>query len=256
MVVNWAVISFISRFIIFILASLQMVFFYKKYKESKEGISPNTYFLGNTFFFLAMALVMFLIGLQEMFSYFEIFNISFDSTNFPEYDTNTHQLYYLENLGSNPVYLGLTIFALVVFTIQIYPLEKILGKKNILSKILLLDCILCGIVFIPGIRLSLIEFIILNLAYLSLFLGFLMNFYLTGSLIKNSTGIVRKRAILNITGFFLFMVGIVWGMRVGWTEAILGIFGGSVPLDADVLVGSSIMLLAMYIYYQAFKLGE
>ena len=214
---------------------------------------PNYYFFGTSMFFLAMGTILLIVGIIEAMASISDKAFNFDTNRFPGYVKGENDLLFLENLGSNPLYIALTIVSLVVFSVQIFPLEMILGKKKIASKLLVFAAALCGLLYIPFLRFTYYTFGILLFAYLCVFLGLLMNCLLTGTVIKNATGVVKKRAIMNFVGFFFFLIGLVWSMRVGWMDMILRIFGSDGPLDMDVLAGSIVMLFAMFLYWRGFS---
>jgi hypothetical protein len=254
MALNWEILAYVSRLSIAGLSMLMAIFFFKKYGESKaSGTMPNYYFLGNSLFFLAMGSILLIVGVLEAMASFAEVKFNFDTNRFPGYVKGDNDLLFLENLGSNPIYVALTIFSLVMFSVQIFPLEIILGKKKIVSKFLLFAAALCILIYIPSIQFTYYSFGILLIAYFCVFLGLLMNCYLTGTIIKNSAGIVKKRAMMNFIGFFLFLIGLVWSMRVGWMDMILHLFGVDGPLDMDVLAGSIVMLFAMFLYWRGFS---
>lgn len=254
MTINWEILAYISRLTIAILSLLMAGFFFKKYNDSKSsGTMPNFYFFGNSMFFLAMGAILLIVGIIEALASLSDVIFNLDTNRFPGYIKGENDLLFLENLGSNPLYIALTILSLVVFSVQIFPLEIILGKKKIASKLLIFAACLCGLLYIPFLRFTFYTFGILLFAYFCVFLGLLMNCLLTGIVIKNSTGVVKKRAIMNFIGFFLFLIGLIWSMRVGWMDLILRNFGSDGPLDMDVLAGSIVMLLAMFLYWRGFS---
>ncbi len=252
MAFNWEIAAFVSRLVISAIAFMMSYFFWGKYQESKRGPSPNYYYFGNYGFFLANGIVILLVGLQELLDYFSIWEINFDSAKFYWVNRDTSQLFLLENLGENPVYVILSIYATIIFFVQISPLESLLKQRKVVSRLLLVDIVLCALIFVPPLTYTYYEFVALILTYASIFLAFLVNFVLTAKIIKNSAGIVKKRAILNISGFSLYLLGLVWSMRVGWTQMILVAIGSAGSLGMDVLVGNVIIFLAVLLYYRGF----
>ena len=252
MAFDWYLVGWISRFAVAFISIWLFVFFWKRYEASKSGPSPNMYFAGNALFFLTIGIVLILVGFQELMDYFKLWSVELDHAEFPWDDGGDHNLYFANTLGVNPIYVALSIVVVIVFAVQIMPLEIMLGKKKWLSKLLFTEAGLLGTVYIPLLTFTLYHFAVTVLAILCILLAFFMNFGLTASLIKNSTGIVRTRAIKNIGGFFLFLVGLVWGMRVGWTEGILAMFGMDGSLQMDVVVGNLVILCAIYVYWSGF----
>ncbi len=242
-----------SRLIISLIAFLLMGFFRKKYSETKESNTPNYYYFGNFLFFLANGIIILVVGIEEAFVYYGKWDINLASAKFDWVARDTSQLLFLENLGENPIYVIIIIFSLCIFAAQIYPLERLLKRKLFISKLLVVEALLCGAIFVPFLTYTYYEFGILLISFITLFMGFLINFILTGKIIKESAGIVRKRAILNITGFSLYLVGLIWSMRVGWTKGLVGLFGMDGNLDQDVLVGNFLIFLAILLYWRGFS---
>ena len=212
----WIFPAIISRFIVCIFCILLMLFFQNKYKISKkDGGTPNSYFTGLTWYFGVLGIILLLVGIEEILTVFGIFSIDL-KTDFPGFDAsataNTYGL--LSKLSSNllyPVFLMLLIICLVVFMIQIYPLEQILQRKKVIFWVLFSAVCANALIYIPFTLGTIYPYIAIFYGYFRNFsCVFLLNFYLTAVIIKQSAGEVRKRAIMNITGFFLFLFGLIW----------------------------------------------
>lgn len=251
---TWGILAVISRFFVAVFCFFLMRFFFLRYKKSKaESQSPNYYYSGLTLFYGSVGIVLLFIGFQDLLQYAEILFINLE-TAFPDYDLAVMRGSYgwLSELLANlirPIYLFLFIYAMIIFAIQIYPLEKFLHRKNFELWILGIAIILCATIYIPPLYLTIYAFMVLLYVIFALLLAFLVNLYLTGKIIKESVGIVRKRAFMNAVGFFLFLIGLIYSMRVGWTKVLLP----GVPLDADVFFGDMVVLIAAIIYWRAFR---
>jgi hypothetical protein len=248
-------LAIISRFVVVVFGVIFMLFFLKRYQKSKiDSPSPNIYFLGQTLFFVCLSVLIFLVALQELLLYLNIITTDLTDWQFPNYDENAAMFGLLKNL-IRPIYIILQAIAILVFAVQIYPLETILGSKKIVSKLAVVSSISLGLIYIPFLTFTYYTLIVVFLGYIMLLVAFLVNFILTSKIIRQATGDVRRRAIMNITGFFIFLVGLVWTMRVGWTKAIGDIFNYDVPYhySFDVVFGDITILIAMYIMYSGVK---
>lgn len=248
-------LAMISRFIVVIFGFLFMFFYLKRYNKSKiDGPSPNIYFLGQTLFFVCLAVLILLVALQELLLYMNIISIDLTDWSFPDYDQHATMFLFLSNL-IRPIYIILQAVAILVFAIQIYPLETILGSKKIVSKLAVVSSISLGLVYLPFLTYTYYTFIVVLIGYLILLVAFMVNFILTTKIIRQATGDVRRRAIMNITGFFIFLVGLVWTMRVGWTKAIGELINVNIieHYSYDVVLGDITILLAMFVMYSGVK---
>lgn len=250
---EWSIGGVITRLIVCLFCIYLTIFFRKKYVVTKTEGMPNHYFHGLMWFFGMIALVMFGLFLTDYLNSAEIANFEVKG-QFEGYGPEMKEKFgllsiLLYNLMS-PGYLMLSQVALLVFAAQMLPLEEMLNPKKPIFKTILIAVGLMCLIYIPGLALTIFAFIILLFGYLSLILAFFVNFIMTGMIIKRSTGIVRKRAFMNISGFFVFLIGMIWSMRVGWSEMI---WSGFTNFDVDVVFGNIVMLISAIVYYFAFK---
>jgi uncharacterized membrane protein len=79
--------------------------------------------------------------------------------------------------------------------------------------------------------------------------GFLFNVFLTASVLNKTAGEVRKRALFNLIGFFSFIIGLLFSMKLGWLK--------NVPSNhVETVVGNIIIAVSFYIYSLGFKTDE
>ena len=226
-----------------------VLMFWKKYKKSS-----NKYFYGYFVFFIAILVVQIAVFIVDLYTYLGQ-EIQFDllSTNpFADWsDEHELSLGFVQNFVK-PSYILIVIILCIALASQITPLEIFLNdKRHIMSRLLIVSLIGISLIYIPldFFRYSLYTQIVLVFAVFSMLIGFFVNIIVNLKLAITTIGEVRKRSIMVLLGFTFYILGLIWGARVGWSELIYVNWG----YEEDVIFGNALLILSAILYYKGFK---
>jgi hypothetical protein len=222
-----------------------------KYRTAKEdGAPPETtrYFLGYSLFFFITGVTLLGVGADKLLQLLGKAPMEF-TARFPYGDPNDSG--FLANF-TRPLYLALLLLVLLLFATQVAPLEYMVWKKQYVTVFLVISTALVATVYIPALTYGLYSMIVIMTAFVAILLAFLLNFGMNLSIYFKTTGDLRRRAGFIAVGFFVFLIGLVWSMEVGWTKGLTGVSG----YEWDVAVGSVIILGGGLLMFRGFKTGD
>lgn len=243
----WAAV--IARFVLVPLFAFMAILFFKKYRASQ-----NKYFNGYFVFFLLLTIVQVSVAVADIMTILQPESVwaNTSSAKFPDYEANVSKLWIFFNLV-RPYYILIYIVLLVALAGQIQPIEVILKQdRHILSRALFLCTTVLVLVYIPALTYSLFTIIIMSITNLLVFIGFLFNVFMNLSLALKTVGEVRKRSLLVLFGFIIFIIGTLWGLKMGWSV----IFNPNWHHNEDVIIGAIISGVSIYCYYRVFASSD
>lgn len=249
MAIDIGLFAVIARGICVPVFIVMAVMFWRKYKRSE-----NEYFKGYFWFFIAITVIQLSTFAFDVLSLIDpsspIGELS--DARFPDHIVEYEQYYlFLENFV-RPAYLLIIIILCIALATQVQPLEVIQNQKRILSRLLLLCVPLIGLMFIPIIRHSYYSFIAVLVALILIGFGLLFNIGVSLRLALKTVGEVQKRSVLILIGFILYIAGLGWSARVGWSSLINPEWGGS----HDVILGSVVILISTLLYYLGYRTSK
>lgn len=243
-------LAVIARGITFPILFLMAALFRKRYKESL-----NQYFNGYFLFFIAMSLIQLVTFFLDVISYIGIWEnvAAFSDARFDDYiDDYANTLLYIDNFV-RPSYLLIFIALFIAIASQVQPLEVFSqNEKRILSRLNFLCIPLIALIYVPFIRYTYYSVIALSIGVLAIAFGLLYNVFMNLRLAIKSVGELRKRFLIVLIGFVLFMVGIVGSARTGMFKAI----NPAISMDHEVIIGSVIIIFAAFLYYISFRKSD
>lgn len=249
MAIDVELIAVISRGICVPVFIVMAVMFRRKYKNSE-----NEYFRGYFWFFIMITAIQLVTFALDVISLIDPSNpiAELSDARFPDYLPEYEQYYLFLDNFIRPSYLLIIIVLCIALSTQIQPLEIIQNQKRILSRLLLICVPLVILIYIPVIRHSYYSFIVAAISVVLIGFGLLFNILLSLRLAVKTIGEVRKRSILILLGFILYIVGLGWSARVGWSSAINPAWGGS----HDVIFGSIVILISTLLYYLGYRTSK
>ena len=231
--------------LIFVLAAMSIMF-WRKYAADR-----NKFFFGYFIFFFFMALTDAAIFLGEVLNFMFQNNTLTDlmGLDFPNFEENRDRLGLIFNLVRPPYLLALMILY-IAFASQLQPLEIVLNQKShLISRGLYLAVGLTILIYIPAMTYTLYTQIIVYFSLLLLIVGLFGNIGLNLYLAVRSPGKIRRRSYLVLIGFVLFIIGLLWSLKLGWSETLNPAWN----FEIDVVIGSLISTISAFCYYLGFK---
>ncbi len=230
-----------------------LVFFKKGYQKSKVAGFPNKFFLGFSFMFLALLIVLAGIDVYETVNAF-VPNTLDIKTEFIENVESVNPALAAQ-VGTfinfcRPLYILALGAGSFLIAGQVYPLElAIAWNKTPFTKLLLVTGLAIFLVFIPAITYTVFTQFLIGACFVSLGLGFLLNIGVNIHLFRISTGQIRRRSMFIILAFICFYLGFIWSLEVGWTM----FFIPNAPYKYDVVFGSIVQMVAAIFYWVGFR---
>jgi hypothetical protein len=248
---NELIAIFVLRLALAIVFLYMTYFFYKKYSQSKIDGFPNKFFVGFLLMFFILFIVSTVLFSYEVLDYVAPDSVSLLESNFPGYDDpdNMARVWITANLLSQPFYVASMIIAGLVFAGQIYPLEEIIGwSKTPLTKTILILSAMMTLVYIPAITYSIYSMMVVLALMLSVLFAAFINIGVNIKLARSSTGAIRTRSLYILMGLFLFYIGFIWSLEVGWAKLIYNQWGHT----EDLYFGVILQIISTIFYSKGF----
>ncbi|MHA1341584.1 MAG: hypothetical protein ACTSRZ_16740 [Promethearchaeota archaeon] len=241
------IIAMIMNFALIAVYAYLFWFFRKKFAEQQKAGYTNMFLRGYSFMFFF--LLIFQIG-ASIVNVVDLLSKTFHSTQlqvpFPGKPTDLIPfIAFISNLLRPIFILGLISLELL-FAAQIYPLEKALNwNKTPGVKFMIITALAQFLLFIPIITWTVFGALIIYTTFAGLFYGFFMNIAVNIKLAISTTGEIKRRSIIIIFASFLFYLGFVWRLEVGWTRIIIPLLD---ELRWDIVFGSFVIIIAAFLY--------
>jgi hypothetical protein len=242
------ILAVIARGALIPVFGAMMLLFWRRYKSQS-----NKFFYGYFLFFLSMTIVNTFVFIGELLGLFEINTlVNLMTLDFPYHDENREKLWIFYNLVRPPYLLALVILYFAMGS-QVQPLEFVLNhKQHLLSRGLFLSILLTIPIYFPAITYTIYTPIVVGYSMVLTIFGFLGNIGINLNLAIKSPGEIRRRSLLVLLGFFLFVLGLLWSLKMGWSELIYSGWN----FNTDVILGSVIMLCSALCYFMAFRKSD
>jgi hypothetical protein len=227
------------------------VYFYRRYKQSKDAGFKNSFFMGFMVVFLLLMLFSLLYGIYEAWwwnleSTAGVFDLkrSFSWTEVENPDAYPAVVYAMRN-QYRPLYLSFYFLLNVVIASLVYPLEQAIGlKKTPFTKMMIVCGALEFLNFIPAIALSYIGVVIIIIGFFGVIIGLFLNIGVNIKLYRDSTGTIRRRSLFAILAFLILGVGLWASMEVGFAS----FFVAGASYRWDIILGSILQGFAVVFY--------
>lgn len=223
--------------------------FRRRYKEQK-----SKFFMGYLFFFLVIAAIQIGVFIFDILGYFfpETGLSELSDARFADWDESYKESLWLVSNLVRPSYILIIIVLCFALACQVQPLEIISGNKtHLFSRPLFICSAILWLIYIPSplFRYSLLTVILLSVSMSEICLGFAYNIFISIKLAIKTTGIVRKRSLSVLFGFIMYIIGMLWSAKTGWSEFFISHHQN----EFDVIFGSILVIIAALLYYIGFR---
>ncbi len=243
-------IALLVRFGLTAVYVAMLIFFKNGYQKSKAAGLPNKFFLGFSFMFLVLLIIVGGIDVYETINAFAPGTVNMQIPFDGYYDPMIYPAVGMFRNFCRPLFVLAFMAGNVLIAGQVYPLELAIGWKKVpVTKLLVITGAALFLVFIPVITFTVVTQVLFAASIFCLVLGFFLNIGVNIHLFRISTGQIRQRSLFIILAFFCFYMGFVWALEVGWAE--LFIIGAS--LKYDVVFGSIVQMVASLFYWIGFR---
>jgi hypothetical protein len=148
-----------------------------------------------------------------------------------------------------PMFLIFYFIMTIVFTVQVYPLEKAIGwEKTPFTKTIIILGSLNWLMWIPVLTNTYLRVITVVSGFAALIFGVSLNIGVNLKLFKTSVGNLRTQSFYAFLAFLMLALGLAISMELGWIPDI--------SYRWEVVIGCVIQLFAAFLYRKAYVLGR